>query len=99
MSSTGAAQSVATPEALQDVGLVRSVFEKVVAAVEASPSLTEPAEPSRIDRGLVRTLREAYQAVARLTLLNELAANGEPESNEKDSPGGFLEAEVLAIYW
>lgn len=100
--ATNAAQSVATPEELQDVGIVRSAFEKVVTAVEASPSLTEPTEPTEptpIDRHLVRTLREVHQRVARLAFLSELAATGEPETNEEDSPANLLEAEVVAIYW
>jgi len=100
--ATNAAQSVATPEELQDVGIVRRAFEKVVTAVEASPSLTESTEPTeatRIDRHLVRTLREMHQTVARLTFLNELAATREPETKEVDAPANLLEAEVVAIYW
>lgn len=97
--ATNAAQSVATPEELQDVGIVRSAFEKVVTAVEAFPSLTESTEPTRINRDLVRTLREVHQTVARLTFRNELATAGEPETNEEDAPANLLEAEVVAIYW
>ncbi|WP_413543175.1 hypothetical protein [Citricoccus nitrophenolicus] len=97
--ATNAARSVATPEELQDVGIVRSAFEEVVTAVENSPSLTEPTEPARIDRNLVRTLRETHHAVARLMFLNELATTGEPETHEEDAPANFLEAEVVAIYW
>lgn len=97
--ATNAAQSVATLEELQDVRIVRSAFEKVVTAVEASPSLTEPTEPTRIDRHLVRTLREMHQTVARLKFLNELAATGEPATNEEAAPVNLLEAEVVAIYW
>jgi hypothetical protein len=97
--ATNAAQSVTTPEELQDVGIVRSAFETIVATVEASPSLTEPTEPTRIDRHLVRTLREMHQTVARLTFLNELAVNGKRETREEDAPTNLLEAEVVAIYW
>jgi hypothetical protein len=103
--AANAAQSVTTPEELQDVGIVRSAFKKVVTAVEASPSLTEqiepiePTEPIRIDRHLVWTLREMHQTVARLTFLSELAATGEPAITEVDAPANLIEAEVVAIYW
>lgn len=106
--ATKAAQSFATPEELQDVGIVRGAFERVVTAVEASPSLTKPTEsteptrptePTQIDRHLVRTLREMHQTVARLTFLTDLAAAREPEINEEDAPANLLEAEVVAIYW
>lgn len=97
--ATNAAQSVSAPEELQDVGIVRSAFEKMVTVVEASPSTTESTESARIDRQLVRTLREAHHAVAQLAFRNELASTGEPEANEEDAPANFLEAEVVAIYW
>lgn len=100
--ATNAARSVATAEELHDVGMVRSVFEEIVKVVEACPPLTEatePTEPTRIDRQLVRTLREMHQTVARLTFLNELAANGEEETHEEKAPANLLEAEVVAIYW
>lgn len=100
--ATSAAQCVTTPEELQDVRTVRSAFEKVVTAVEASPLLTESTEPTestRIDRHLVRTLRDVHQTVARLTFFDKLAATGEPETNEEDAPANLLEAEVVAIYW
>lgn len=97
--ATNAARSVATPEELQDVGIVRSAFEAVVTAVEASPSLIEPIEPARINRNLVRTLRETHHEVARLTFLSELAAIEKPATSEGVTPAHFLEAEVVAIYW
>ncbi|WP_211977869.1 hypothetical protein [Brevibacterium sp. W7.2] len=97
--STDAAKSVGTLEELRDIGIVRRGFEKVVAAVEASPSLAESTEPAPIDRQLVRTLRQAYQAVARLALLNESAVTDGPEGNVENAPVNFLEAEVVAIYW
>lgn len=97
--SADAAKSVGTLEELQDIGIVRRAFEKVVAAVEASPSLAESTEPAPIDRQLVRTLRQAYQAVARLELLDESAVTDGPEGNEENAPVNFLEAEVVAIYW
>lgn len=94
-----AARSVNTPEELQDAGIVRSAFEVVVTAVEASPSLSEPPEPDRIDRELVRMLRETHQAVARLTFLSESVASSQVGTSKQDAPTNFLEAEVVAIYW
>lgn len=70
--ATGAAESVSTLTELQDVGIVRRAFQQVVAAVEATASHTasdELTETPRIDRDLVRTLRELHQEVVRLTVL------------------------------
>lgn len=100
--ATRAAEAVTTPEELEDAGIVRGAFEEVVQIVQASPSPSETTgttEPSRIDRQLVRTLREMHQTVARLTFLNALAATAEPERNQKAATANLLEAEVVAIYW
>ena len=100
--ATDAAQAVTTSEELRDVGLVRSTFEPVVTAVEASPLLNEsngPRGSSRIDRHLVRMLRDTHQAVARLTFLNESATTGELSIAAAGAASRLIEAEVVAIYW
>lgn len=97
--ATDAAKSVATAGELQDVGIVRSAFEKVVAAVKAFPSLTDVSEPPRIERDLVRALRETHQSVARLTLHNQLDLTAEPKHEDENVSTNYLEAEIVAIYW
>lgn len=95
-----AARSVATQEELEDVGIVRRAYESMVKAVEDFPPSTELSEPTKIDRNLVRGLREVHQKVVDLTLLNDLAVSRVPESSKKAPvAGSFLEAEVVAIYW
>lgn len=90
-----AAQSIADVEKLGDISAIRSAFEHVVAAVEASP----PLLLAPINRDLVADLREPHQAVAQIqaTLPALQAVTEEPK---EAVPGQeLLEIEFVAIYW
>ena len=112
--ASDAAQSVVTPEELQDVGILRRAFEDVVKAVEAAGEPIEPAGqtaqttrteptaqayPARISRDLVRVLRQTHQTVAQLVLSHELGKNVTVETYREPVREHLLEAEIVAIYW
>lgn len=92
--AAAAAERIPTLEALTDVGAVRAAFEEVVRTVESAA----PLPRGRIDRELVRTLREAHQTVAQLKAA--LAAVVAPESSATQvAHPNLLEVEFIAIYW
>ncbi|MGL5825967.1 MAG: DUF6414 family protein, partial [Nocardioides sp.] len=84
-----AARRVVSVEDLNDIGVVRTVFDEVVRSV---------AGDELVDREFVRQLRETHQSLARTTVELDLANQTKAEPEEEE-PAHLLEVEFVAIYW
>lgn len=87
---------IKTESDAHDEGMMRAAFEQVVVAIEAQ----DMSGTSRIDRELVRRLRELHQTIAQLKMSAQTVTSLGPD--HAAAPVRqllLLEAEFIAIYW